>query len=92
MRNPAITRNRAAYQIWWLIKETGGDCTVQQMAELTGLNPNSCAKIARARGWSNQIRTTRADSIDARYDPDVKEFIASTGIGQTRKGRHDPLP
>lgn len=92
MRSNRIVRERAAYQIWWLIKETGGDCTVYQMAEITGLSPNSCAKIVRARGWSTMTRTTRIDSIDVVSDPSIDEFIESTGIGQTRSGHRDPLP
>lgn len=42
---------RIAYQIYWLLQRTGGDCTVHDMAEATGESWQRCVNVCRQRGW-----------------------------------------
>jgi hypothetical protein len=58
IKSPRI--ERIAYQIHWLIQETGGDCTLEDMAELTGESMQRCAGVARSRGWGTDYRRTSA--------------------------------
>ncbi|MDE4302867.1 hypothetical protein PXK30_05225 [Phaeobacter gallaeciensis] len=47
---------RIAYQIWWLIEDTAGECTLRDMATFTGASIHSCSQICRYRGWSGRYR------------------------------------
>ena len=47
---------RIAYQIWWMIQETSGECNLADMAEFTGASRESCRSIAAAKGWTNRYR------------------------------------
>ena len=78
-------RERIAFQIWWLIQKTGGDCTVHDMAELTGASTRVCQNIAHVRGWSGLYRYVsgrqeeRDDFLDAMtglIDRSVRREIA----------------
>ncbi|VCU59189.1 hypothetical protein EPIB1_2087 [Tritonibacter mobilis] len=47
---------RIAYQIWWLIQDSAGECTLQDMAEFTGASMRTCTQICRYRGWAGFYR------------------------------------
>lgn len=83
IKNPRT--ERIAYQIHWLIKETGGDCTLEDMAELSGESWQRCRAVAADRGWSGLYRTTSAprDSefssadLRVRMDRDLTDLEAA---------------
>jgi len=52
-----IRGERIAYQIWGLIQRTGGDCTVKDMAEVTGESWHTCRTVCKNRGWTGLFRT-----------------------------------
>lgn len=64
IKSPRI--ERIAYQIHWLINQTGGDCTLDDMAELTGESWQRCQGVARSRGWATDYRRTSA-SRESRF-------------------------
>jgi len=47
---------RIAYQIWWLIEDSAGECTLADMATFTGASVPSCSQICRYRGWTVRYR------------------------------------
>lgn len=47
---------RIAYQIWWLTRETAGDCTLVDLAAFTGASPATCRNICMTRGWGHRYR------------------------------------
>ena len=66
-RSPRI--ERIAYQIWWLIQDSAGECTLQDMAEFTGTSFQCCLQVCRYRGWNGRYRKmSRSCSADARSD------------------------
>lgn len=57
---------RIAYQIWWMTEQTGGDCTLDDLAKFTGASRATCRNIAGKKGWGNRYRrTARADASAA---------------------------
>ncbi|OIQ32319.1 MAG: hypothetical protein BM562_05475 [Alphaproteobacteria bacterium MedPE-SWcel] len=69
---------RIAYQIWWLINDSAGECTLADMAAFTGASIPSCSQICRYRGWTGRYRKmTRSAAIDTRIDtgPDMVEAL-----------------
>lgn len=56
---------RIAFQIWWLIEDTAGECTLRDMAKFTGASMETCSQICRYRGWSGRYRKmARSDAPD----------------------------
>ena len=47
---------RIAYQIWWLIHDSAGECTLRDMAEFTGASMRTCSQVCRYRGWAGAYR------------------------------------
>ncbi|TNJ48097.1 hypothetical protein [Phaeobacter sp. B1627] len=47
---------RIAFQIWWLIEDTAGECTLRDMAEFTETSMQTCSQICRYRGWGGRYR------------------------------------
>lgn len=47
---------RIAYQIWWLIQDSAGECTLRDMAEFTGASIRTCSQVCRYRGWTGAYR------------------------------------
>ncbi|MDK3016525.1 hypothetical protein [Pseudodonghicola flavimaris] len=83
IKNPRT--ERIAYQIHWLIKDTGGDCTLEDMAELSGESWQRCRAVAARRGLAGMYRTTsaRADGdfrsadLRVRMDRELTELEAA---------------
>lgn len=67
MRHPQKVIDRAAYQIWHLIQRTGGDCTVHDMAEVTGLSRQACGSIAHNKGWSCDYRKVSRNPLETSF-------------------------
>lgn len=56
---------RIAYQIWWLIEDSAGECTLAEMASFTGASRQTCSHICRYRGWSGRYRKmARSHAVD----------------------------
>ena len=56
---------RIAYQIWWLIEDSAGECTLADMASFTGASRQACFQICRYRGWSGRYRKmARSHAVD----------------------------
>lgn len=47
---------RIAYQIWWLIHDSAGECTLRDMAAFTEASTQTCSQICRYRGWAGAYR------------------------------------
>ncbi|MFV1527580.1 hypothetical protein [Phaeobacter sp. JH209A] len=63
---------RIAYQIYWLIHTTGGDCTLSDLASFTGASQATCRNIAAWRGWATLYRrTARSHSASRRRPGDL---------------------
>lgn len=56
---------RIEYQIWWLIRETGGDCSLWELAQFTGASCSRVASIARAKGWADRYKGSRTSQASA---------------------------
>lgn len=64
MADPRI--ERIAFQMWWKMGQTAGECTLQDLSDLTGASPETCRNIAGRRGWSGHYRrTARGDASAA---------------------------
>ena len=56
---------RIAYQIWWLIHDSAGECTLRDMAEFTETSMQTCSQICRYRGWAGSYRKmARSNALD----------------------------
>ncbi|MFY1706235.1 hypothetical protein [Tritonibacter scottomollicae] len=56
---------RIAFQIWWLIEDRAGECTLADMATFTGASTQTCSQICRYRGWSGRYRKmARSHAVD----------------------------
>lgn len=56
---------RIAYQIWWLIEDSAGECTLADMASFTGASRQTCSHICRYRGWAGSYRKmARSNALD----------------------------
>ena len=55
-QNSSPRIERIAYQIWWLIQDSAGECTLRDMAEFTGASMRTCSQICRYRGWAGAYR------------------------------------
>ena len=56
---------RIAFQIWWLIEDSAGECTLRDMAKFTGASMQTCSQVCRYRGWSGRYRKmARSDAPD----------------------------
>ena len=56
---------RIAFQIWWLIHDSAGECTLRDMAKFTGASIQTCSQVCRYRGWSGRYRKmARSDAPD----------------------------
>jgi hypothetical protein len=67
----SVTDQRVRYQIWCIIQLSAGECTLDEMAELTGESVETCRNICRWRGWTGQYRRTAqayADRMDDQAD------------------------
>lgn len=47
---------RIALQIWHLTDATGGECTLADLADFTGVEQGACAGIANSKGWTGRYR------------------------------------
>ena len=65
---------RIAFQIWALIRRTGGDCTLHDMAEVTGESWQRCRAVCAGRGWAGAYRVTTA-TTEQRGDWGRSEFL-----------------
>jgi hypothetical protein len=54
---------RIAYQIWWLIQDSAGECTLADMAEFTGASMRTCSQVCRYRGWAGSYRKMPPRSV-----------------------------
>jgi hypothetical protein len=64
----SVTDHRVRYQIWWLIQSSAGECTLDEMAKLTGESVETCRNICRWRGWTGQYRRTAQAYADRMAD------------------------
>ncbi len=56
---------RIAYQIWWLIEDTAGECTLRDMAAFTETSMQCCSQVCRYRGWNGRYRKmTRSHAVN----------------------------
>ncbi|WP_235858836.1 hypothetical protein [Tritonibacter mobilis] len=55
-QNSSPRIERIAYQIWWLIQDSAGECTLRDMVEFTGASLRTCSQICRYRGWTGSYR------------------------------------
>lgn len=55
-------QHRIAYQIKWLIDSTAGECTLHDMAELTGASWQACRRACGQKGWNGMYRRTMRDT------------------------------
>lgn len=57
---------RIAYQIWWLTRETAGDCSLADLADFTGASAETCRNICMHRGWGHRYRR---QAVASRWRP-----------------------
>jgi hypothetical protein len=69
-------RERIAFQCWWLIQSTAGECTLADMAEFTGARKTECAQICARKGWATMYRKTSTDySTTAKHQGGTSTYL-----------------
>ena len=69
-------RERIAYQCWWLIQSTAGECTLADMADFTGARKTECAQICARKGWATMYRKTSPDySTTAKHQGGTSTYL-----------------
>ena len=54
---------RIAYQFWWLIHDSAGECTLRDMAEFTEASMQTCSQVCRYRGWAGSYRKMARSNV-----------------------------
>lgn len=70
---------RIAYQIWWLINDTAGECTLRDMVDLTGASLCECQGICQHRGWGGQYRKLARETSHCDLGPEPL-FFGDLGV------------
>lgn len=67
-----VRAERVAYQIWGLLQRTGGDCTLEDMAQVTGESWQRCRAVCEAHGWGGLYRITSEERHSAWGTADLR--------------------
>ncbi|UWQ77373.1 hypothetical protein [Leisingera sp. M658] len=69
-------QERIAFQLWWFIRDTGGECTLMDMARFSGASWQTCRNITKAKGWSGMYRKV------------AQSHAGGRGMGQFSRSRN----
>ena len=70
-----------AYRIWAVGKSVKWDCTLQEIADETGISATVVQRVCKARGWKTKGRfAIKERQFSTRHG--VDQIMASPGLGQ----------